>query len=212
MTVRWLTAFIDRPEQGFDETVRFWMGVTGSTLSPARGRHGEFATLLPAADDAYLRVQRVADGPGGSHLDVHVDDVVATAERACQLGAHSNQELDDVGVLTSPGGITFCVVAHCGEETRPSPVIAGDAPRSLADQLCLDVAPDLYDEECAFWEAFTGWEHRPARLREFSYLERPDVMPLRLLFQRADDPDHAAAARHARGCRVQRVRAAVRRP
>ncbi len=82
MTVRWLTAFIDRPGENFDETVRFWASVTGSSMSPTRGEHDEFATLIPPDGDAYLRVQRVAEGPGGSHLDVHVDDI-ASSTAAC---------------------------------------------------------------------------------------------------------------------------------
>ena len=42
----------------------------------------------------------------------------------------------------------------------------------------------------------TGWERRPARLPEFSYLERPEKIPLRLLLQRLDDADrdHTAGA------------------
>jgi hypothetical protein len=189
-----LTAFIDRPAENFDETVRFWMSVTGSSISPTRGEHDEFATLIPPDGDPYLRVQRVGDGPGGSHLDVHVDDIPSSTARAIELGAEVRTELDDVTVFSSPGGIAFCVVAHREEGTRPSPVVVGDAPRSLADQLCLDLAPDHYDDDCAFWAAFTGWDHRTARLKEFSYLERPDDIPLRLLFQRADDPHHVAAA------------------
>ena len=73
MLVRWLTVFIDRPEPGFAAVRDFWLAATGTTPSPSRGERGEFATLLPADGDAYVRIQRVADGPGGSHLDFHVD-------------------------------------------------------------------------------------------------------------------------------------------
>jgi hypothetical protein len=53
--------------------VVFWREVTGSALSPFRGVAAEFATLLPPDGDAYLRVQRVKDDPGGHHLDLHAD-------------------------------------------------------------------------------------------------------------------------------------------
>jgi hypothetical protein len=61
--VRWLTVFLDFPAGSFGAGVAFWREVTGSGLSPFRGAAGEFATLLPADGDAYLRVQRIADGP-----------------------------------------------------------------------------------------------------------------------------------------------------
>ena len=61
------------PAASFDAGTAFWRQVTGYGLSPFRGPDGEFATLLPPAGDAYLRVQRILDGPGGCHLDLHVD-------------------------------------------------------------------------------------------------------------------------------------------
>ena len=56
MTVRWLTAFLDRPAATIDAATAFWRTVTGSTLSTPRGEHRQFATLLPPDGDAYLRV------------------------------------------------------------------------------------------------------------------------------------------------------------
>ncbi len=166
MTVRWLTTFLDRPASSFDATVAFWTAVTGTTLSAARGEHGEFATLVPPDGDAYLRMQRVAAGPGGSHLDLHTDDIVALAETAERLGASVEQRLDDVVVLRSPAGLLFCSVRHRGEAVRPT--------TGVVDQVCIDVPPDEYEQECAFWAALTGWEHRPAMLPEYSYLVCPE--------------------------------------
>ena len=74
--IGWLTAFVDRDGVTFNEAVRFWLAATGSTLSTPRGDHTEFATLVPFDGDAYLRVQRVDVG-GGSHMDLHVDNVEA---------------------------------------------------------------------------------------------------------------------------------------
>ncbi|HEX4865441.1 MAG TPA: VOC family protein, partial [Acidimicrobiales bacterium] len=86
MTIRWITAFIDRPAGPFEDAVQFWMEATGSRLSQPRGEFGEFATLLPPGGDAYLRVQRVQGG-GGCHVDLHVDDVDDLASRATAAGA-----------------------------------------------------------------------------------------------------------------------------
>jgi hypothetical protein len=176
VTVRWLTTFLDRPAARFDAAVAFWTAVTGSTLSPARGEQDEFATLIPGDGDAYLRMQRVATGPGGSHLDLHTDDIVALADHAERLGAAVERRLDDVVVLRSPAGLQFCSVLHRGETTPPAP------PR--VDQVCIDVPPDEYERECAFWSALTGWDHRPAMLPEYSYLDAPAPIAARVLFQR----------------------------
>jgi hypothetical protein len=90
MAFRWLTVFLDFPTDAFDAGVAFWREATGSGLSPFRGTAGEFATLLPSAGDAYLRVQRIMDGSGGHHLDLHVgpaDGLEDAAALAVSLGA-----------------------------------------------------------------------------------------------------------------------------
>src|SRR5690242_21756260 len=99
MSLRWLTIFLDFPAGSFDAGTAFWQAVTGSGLSPARGADGEFATLLPPAGDAYLRVQRLRDGAGGCHLDLHVDTATgsldaaaARAEAAGEIGRASCRE------------------------------------------------------------------------------------------------------------------------
>lgn len=196
MTVRWLTAFIDRPAASFEAAVRFWCAVTGSSLSQTRGEHDEFSTLLPPDGDAYLRAQRIEQGPGGSHLDIHVDDLAGFARRAISAGAQEQHGYNDVVVLRSPAGLPWCVVEHHGEEHRPMPRPAGDAGAlHLVDQLCIDIPAASFDEECAFWSRVTGWEQRHSSVRsEFRYLDRPVGCPLRLLLQRRDDDDGAARA------------------
>lgn len=184
MTIRWLTAFIDRPREGFEQAAMFWAQVTGSTLSSRRGEHDEFATLVPADGDAYLRLQHVAEGPGGCHLDLHVEDRAETVRRSEELGAVVMRRLDDVVVLRSPAGFPYCIIGYNGESVRPQPTRLDDGPRVLVDQLCIDVPADKYQGECNFWATLTGWERRKSRLPEFSHLRRPPGMPLRLLFQR----------------------------
>jgi predicted enzyme related to lactoylglutathione lyase len=196
MSVRWLTAFFDRPAASFETAVRFWSAVTASALSPPRGEQGEFATLVPPDGDPYLRVQRVRAGPGGSHLDVHVDDIAAFARRAVATGARELYGYDDVVVLRSPAGLPWCVVGGHGEQRRPAPQPAGaTGAMHLVDQLCIDIPARRFDEECAFWAELTGWEQQQSTLRaEFRYLTRPQGCPLRLLLQRRDDDTGEARA------------------
>lgn len=189
MPTLWLTAFIDLPAEEFDAATAFWSAATESTLSPARGVEGEFATLLPQDGDAHLRVQRVGTGPGGLHLDVHVDDVEATAARARSLGASLVAEPGGLVVLRSPGGFVFCVVADGGERVRTRPVEGAEpGTRTLVDQVCIDIPPERFDTETSFWEALIGFGfQRSVSHREFSWLVRPPEMPVRLLLQRLDE-------------------------
>jgi hypothetical protein len=110
MRFRWATIFLDIPNNAFEPGVTFWREVTGSGLSPLRGASAEFATLLPATGDAYLRVQRVGAG-GGCHLDLHVDvrsePLPAAAARAEAAGATVRHAADGLIVADSPGG--FCL-------------------------------------------------------------------------------------------------------
>ena len=70
--VRWMWLFLDTPRADAARSWAFWSEVTGWPLSATRGDHDEFATLLPPRGDAWLKVQAVADGPGGIHLDLDV--------------------------------------------------------------------------------------------------------------------------------------------
>ena len=190
--VRWLTVFVDRPAATFDAAAAFWLAATGATASPRRGEHGEFFTAVPPDGDAYVRLQRIDDGPGGLHLDVHVEDLRAAADHAVSLGATEVADLGDVVVMSSPAGLAWCVVAHDGESAVPAPTTLPDGSRTRFTQVCVDVAPDRFDAECAFWSDLTGWAPRARARAEYRGLEVPTGQPLRLLFQRQDEasPDH----------------------
>lgn len=191
MSLRWLTIFLDFPAGSFDTGTAFWQAVTGSGRSLARGADGEFATLLPPAGDAYLRVQRIRDGAGGCHLDLHFDTVVesldAAAERAEAAGARVRHREDGLVTADSPGGFTFCLVRWHGEGTVPPPLPAADgAGVSRADTLCLDVPPEEFEREVAFWASLTGQDSHPAPVPGYAYLTRAAGWPIRLLLQRRD--------------------------
>jgi Glyoxalase-like domain len=192
MSLRWLTVFLDFPAGSFDAGTAFWQAVTGAGLSPARGADGEFATLLPPAGDAYLRVQRIRDDAGGCHLDLHVDTATeslnAAADRARAAGAAIRHTGPGLIIADSPGGFTFCLVEWRGERAVPQPLPAADGVGgvSRADTLCLDVPPDEFDREVAFWAAFTGQESHPAPVPGYAFLTRAAGWPIRLLLQRRD--------------------------
>jgi Glyoxalase-like domain len=221
VSIRWVTVFLDFPGDRFDAGVAFWQRVTGYGLSPARGASGEFATLLPPSGDAYLRVQRISGGPGGCHLDLHVDaaaeSLAAAAARAEAAGARIGHREDGLVVAASPGGFPFCLTRWAGERAVPPPLDGPGGP-SRVDTLCLDVPAGDFEAERAFWAGLTGREARDARVPGFAYLTRPEHWAVRLLVQRRQatapgeragghvdigcaDPDEPA--RHAsRGARV----------
>jgi Glyoxalase-like domain len=190
VAIRWLTAFLDFRAAAFEPGSSFWQAVSACTLSAPRGASAEFVTLVPERGDSFLRVQRIDHGSAGCHLDLHVEQVSATVERAVRLGASVLREKPGGAVLSSPAGLAFCVVRHPGEEERPPPLLWPGGQRSLVDQLCIDIPPGAFGGECAFWTAVTGWERRASdRSPEFEFLVRPAGMPLRLLLQRVDDEE-----------------------
>ena len=185
MPVRWLTVFLDFPADDFDAGVAFWREVTGYALSPLRGAEGEFATLLPASGDAYLRVQRVLEG-GGYHLDLHIDTLLEdAAAEARTLGARVLHLGPGLVIADSPGGFTFCLVGWDAESAVPGPLHTNGGV-SRVDTLCLDVPPARFDDELSFWSGLAGWAARPARVPGFTYLEQPAApgaqLPVSLLF------------------------------
>ena len=194
----WLSAFLDFEASAFERGVRFWRDVTGFAVSPARGGAGEFATLVPGDGDDYLRVQRLAQGPGRIHLDVHVPDPRAAADRAVGLGGAelAGAVQDDHGyvVLRSPGGLTFCFVSHPGA-VRPTPTVWPGGHHSLVYQVCLDLPRSSYDAEAAFWaEVLEATPDLLVRRPEFSWLRGSRQLALDVLLQRIGDEDGQVGA------------------
>jgi len=194
MTVRWVWAFLDRGQDGFERATRFWAEVTRSTPSAPRGEHDQFLTLLPSDGAPWVKVQRVG-GSGGTHVDLDVDVPLPQArDHAVSLGAEVVDELDDVVVCRSPGGYVFCLTRWDTGETGTGQVREG--AESLLDQVCLDLPAARWDAEVAFWSELTGWE-RTGRgcgcsggdTDEFGRLAWPDGLPVRFLLQHLDEQD-----------------------
>ena len=232
--VVWLTAFLDLPPDVHGAGSHFWSAVTGYAVSPARGDEAEFTTLLPRSGDPFVKMQRTVAvrRPDGSspdrpsiHLDVHVPtaaDIVPAAETVVSLGGRVlHRSAHGYVVLRSPGGLTFCLV-HERRRERPGPSRWADGDHeSLVDQVCLDIPPEEFERECAFWAALTGWELRTSAAHpELAHLARPDGIPLRVLLQRLGDDgwnlvsahlDLASSDRAAETRRHERLGAVVER-
>jgi hypothetical protein len=189
MAIRWTTAFWDFPAEGFEDGTAFWLKATDSTLSPRRGPGREFATLVPGSGDPFLRVQRIGDGKGGNHLDLHVEDVQAETERAQVLGAMVAHTEPGLTVCLSPGGFAFCLVSHNGEAEVPKPAQWPDGHQSRADQICVDIPPQAFDHELTFWRSLTGWIQSRSDDGEFRRLLPPPELPLHFLLQRLDSAE-----------------------
>jgi predicted enzyme related to lactoylglutathione lyase len=188
--IRWVYAFVDRPKESFERAAEFWTAVTGTSLSARRGPGGEFATLAPprrSHRDACVKIQGVDDGHGGAHLDFAVEDVRAMAARAVELGARvvpgADDDDEDLAVLEAPGGHLFCAVRWHGEAHKPD-VFEG----TRLDQVCLDIAPEVFEGAVEFWGELTGWPVLTSSHAEFRMLRSGPQLPLRILLQRLDSP------------------------
>ncbi|AVH56573.1 MULTISPECIES: VOC family protein [Streptomyces] len=184
--IRWTYAFIDRPMKEFGPATDFWTAVTGTRLSEPRGDRGEFVTLLHDGADACVKAQGVEAGDGGAHLCLAVEAVPALVESARRLSAEIVADHDGWTVLRSPGGQLFCAVPWHGESARPPVVEGPSGVTSRLDQVCLDLAPAVYDAEVAFWSELTGWESHPGALPEFHLVKPSAALPIRILLQRLD--------------------------
>lgn len=190
----WISAFLDHPAEEFETATAFWVAVTGHHLSEPRGEQQEFATLLPPEGDDYLRVQRLTEGGRRIHLDLHVDNPRAAADRAVAAGA---AEIADLGyvVVRSPGGFVVCFVTHPAERQPPAAHWPG-GHRSRVRHVCLDAPSSHYDAEAAFWSQVLEQSTGQAMRDEFVRLNvSADQIPgSGLLLQRLGQPDGTVRA------------------
>ncbi len=186
MEIRWLHVFLDTPRADAPASWAYWSEVTGTTVSPTRGEDGQFATLLPARGQAWLKVQAVHE-PARVHLDVDTDDRAGFVARATGLGASVQATYHEVVILRSPAGIVFCAtIGQGGAYDR--------ALDSVADQATLDIPRSLFAAEVAFWRDLTGWAASEiSDDDEFVSLRRPDHVAVRILLQRRDDETPGSA-------------------
>ena len=195
--IRWLSLFADVRAERIEPEMAFWAGVTGTTPGHPSGGRGEFIPLVPPEGDRYVWLQRIEEGFGGWHLDLHVDDVTGGSRVAVAAGARLVRADPGLATLTSPTGQPFCLVS----ETRPRrirpPVPSWKNGRSLVDQICFDIPAASFDTECEFWSELTGWPRVHGSRPEFDRLELQPQLPLRVLLQRLEQDDTEGIRAHA---------------
>ena len=200
MQIRWLTAFLDFRSDRFGDEVTFWRAIAGSTVSPPRGSHREFASLEPFSGDPHLRVQRIGEGVGGIHLDFAVDDVTAATAEAISLGAtligqqNLHRPTRALSTLSSPAGFIFCIVAWDGASQRARPIRWPGDTISIIDQVSIDVPADRFDAELDFWTRLTSWDPLPTSRPELTRLRRDSNLALGIILQRLGFSDSGQSA------------------
>ncbi|MGH3255016.1 MAG: VOC family protein [Streptosporangiaceae bacterium] len=100
---------IDVPPAEHDGEVAFWSAALGQQLK--QGEHfPEYHGAALHGLDFGLLIQRLGDGPGRLHLDIHTDDLDAEVARLEALGAERVEFVHAWWILRDPAGQLFCVV------------------------------------------------------------------------------------------------------
>jgi len=73
--------------------------------------------------------------------------------------------------MRSPGGVLYC---HTVGEEGGQPRMDRSGLDAVADQVCLDIPPRLWDVEVDFWRALTGRPLEQGLRPEFAFLGDPD--------------------------------------
>jgi hypothetical protein len=100
---------IDVPPADHDRELAFWSAAAGQPLTRF-GAHPEYhGAVLPGLEVGLL-IQRLGDGPGRVHLDIHTGDLAAEVARLEELGAERVQQVHSWWILRDPAGLPFCVI------------------------------------------------------------------------------------------------------
>jgi glyoxalase superfamily protein len=179
--IDWMHAFVD--VDTVEPTRSFWSAVSGWPVGAPWDDHPEFHSLEPPDGAPYLHVQRVG-APARVHLDLMSQDVDADRDAHVAHGATAGARFPWWQVMTSPGGLPYCLVTEHRRRTVPAATRWPDGHRSRVSQLCVDIPTDGFDREVAFWQAVTGWAPVTATRPEFRRLGPPSGCPLDVLLQR----------------------------
>ncbi len=100
---------IDVPPAEHDRELAFWSGAVGQELTQGH-RYPEYHGAALHGQEFGLLIQRLGDGPGRLHLDIHTDDLAAEVARLEALGAERVEKVHSWWILRDPAGLLFCVV------------------------------------------------------------------------------------------------------
>ena len=94
---------VDVPAADHDRELAFWSAAVGQPLTRFDA-HPEYHGAPLHGTEFGLLIQRLGDGPGRVHLDIHTDDLAAEVARLEELGAERVQQtLASRGRRHSPG-------------------------------------------------------------------------------------------------------------
>jgi predicted enzyme related to lactoylglutathione lyase len=192
--VNWVHCILDVPVGAAAATTRFWSAVLGWEIGEPWSKHPEFRSLEPPDGGSFVHVQ-VIDGPARIHCDLTVGDVEAETHRLVQLGASAGERNEDWQVMTSPGGLPFCLVSEPRHTKVPACVRWPDGHASRLLQVCIDAPEHLHEQETRFWAAATGWALRESDQPEFAGKCYPRDGPIQFLFQQLGPGDKGASTR-----------------
>ena len=100
---------IDVPPADHDRELAFWSAATGQPLAQFE-RHPEYHGAAVCGQEVWLLIQRLDDGPGRVHIDIHTDDPAAEIARLEKLGAELVRQAHSWWIMRDPAGLPFCVV------------------------------------------------------------------------------------------------------
>jgi hypothetical protein len=186
MRLEWIHVLLDVPASHDPKASPFWAQATGWQVGDPWAEHPELASFEPSDGTAYLHRQLI-DGDPRVHLDLAVHDHRQAAPRLVDAGAAVVTETAEWIVMSSPGGLPFCLVPHRFGNTRPAARTWPGGHRSRLVQACIDSPPGLHDPEVDFWRRITGWRWSASSGPEFAgTLSPPRSGPIQLLLQRLD--------------------------
>ncbi len=99
---------IDVPEARHDRELAFWQAASGADLRPFD--HPEYHGAALPGQDFWLLIQRLGEGAGRVHLDIHTDDLEAEVHRLERLGAERVRRAHSWWIMRDPAGLLFCVI------------------------------------------------------------------------------------------------------
>jgi Glyoxalase-like domain len=100
---------IDAPPADHDRELAFWGGAIGQPLAQV-DRYPEYHGAELHGQEVGLLIQRLGQGPGRVHLDIHTDDLAAEMTRLEALGAERVELVHSWWVMRDPAGLLFCVI------------------------------------------------------------------------------------------------------
>jgi len=100
---------IDVPAPAHDREVAFWAAATGRDPKHIE-QYPEYHFFDLPTEHIGLLTQRLDDGPGRVHVDIHTDDLEAEVARLEALGAERVRRSHAWWIMRDPAGLLFCVL------------------------------------------------------------------------------------------------------